>query len=52
MTLLDVLEAIDATRLNRIIGYLADYSKFLIVIVLPAGTEEVEVPHGTITELN
>jgi len=50
--LLDSLEAIDATRLNRLIGYFADYSKFLIVAVLPEDAEAVEVPHDTITELN
>ncbi|WP_135807410.1 archaea-specific SMC-related protein [Halorussus marinus] len=48
---LDSLEAIDSDRIARLIEYFADYSRFLIVALLPEDADVINIEHSTITQI-
>ncbi|WP_135855366.1 archaea-specific SMC-related protein [Halorussus salinus] len=49
--LLDSLEAIDSARIARLVEYFAEYPAFLVVALLPADAEAIEVAHDTVTKI-
>jgi chromosome segregation ATPase len=49
--LLDSLEAIDSERIETLVEYLAEYSEYLVVALLPEDAQEIEDDYRQITEI-
>lgn len=47
--LLDSLEAIDASRINDLLDYFSSYASYLVVALLPADADAIDVDHTRIT---
>jgi len=49
--LLDSLEAIDSERIETLVEYLAEYSEYLVVALLPEDAQEIRDDYRQITEI-
>lgn len=48
---LDSLEAIDSDRIARLVEYFERYPTYLVVALLPADAEAIDVPHHRVTDI-
>lgn len=49
--LLDSLEAIDSERIADLVEYVADYTEFLVVALLPEDAAAVDERHARVTDI-
>jgi DNA repair exonuclease SbcCD ATPase subunit len=48
---LDSMEAIDSDRIARLVDYFSDYTKYLVVALLPEDAAAVDADHQTVTSI-
>lgn len=48
--LMDSLEALDSSRINRLLDYISEYADNLVVALLPEDAEELTVPYTSISD--